>query len=174
MQLEILNGAKPHLLHNWLLSTRLVAEGYGVKPETVRGHKANHSDEIISDRHYITEGQQTLWTQAGVIRLGMFIKSEQAIEFRNAAETHLTTAINAAKPSLLSVTVQNSNAPAYRSSPEMDSLIDDLADDILANEFKSRLDVRVQEKRSDRLALESIMEKLQLPIPKNWKSIASN
>lgn len=167
MTLDILNGAKPDSKHNWILSTRLVAEGYGVKPETIRSHKANHSDEIIQDHHYIIDGVQTFWTQVGVIRLGMFIKSENAIEFRNQAEKYLVQAL---KPSLVSHSgsVENFN----RSSTLIDDLVEDLADDILASEIRTRLDRRLLEKRSERNSLMSAVEKLQMSIPQKWLASA--
>lgn len=156
--IPVLNGALPHPEHNWILSTRLVAEGYGVKPETIRSHKANHADEILPEQHFVMDGSQTYWTQAGVIRLGMFIKSDQAIAFRNQAETYLVQAL---KP-----TVEKFNTP----STLLDALVDDLADDILAQEIRDRLDQRLATKRQERAALVSAVGKLGLPIPQKWHS----
>lgn len=170
--LEILQGATPHDRHQWTLTTRLVAEGYGVKPETIRSHKLDHSDELLLDHHFLIDGRQTHWTKAGVIRLGMFIKSEEAIAFRDAAEKHLCQSV--VKPSLVS-SVGNSNASPLstvgisNASPTLiDELIDDLADDILAAEIRQRLDQRLEEKRNQRRSLVNAVEKLQLPIPQKW------
>ena len=167
MELQILEGAKSHPHHNWILSTKLVAEGYGVRPTTIRSHKANHSDELHQDHHYITDGVETFWTQAGVIRLGMFITSDKAIEFRNQAEHYL---VQAAKPSLISHSgsVENFNTP----STLLDDLVEDLADDILAREIRTRLDRRLSEKRSERHSLVSAVEKLQMSIPQKWLASA--
>ncbi len=164
--LDILKGANPHDRHDWTLTTRLVAEGYGVKPESIRSHKSNHSDELLQDHHYIIDGVTVHWTKAGVIRLGMFIKSEEAIVFRNAAESYLCNAA-AAKP-VLSGGVENINA----SSTLLDAIVEDLADDILAAEIRQRLDQRLQEKRSERRSLVNAVEKLRLSIPQKWSHSA--
>lgn len=158
--IPILQGAIPHPEHNWILSTRLVAEGYGVKPETVRSHKANHDDEILEGQHFIMEGNQTYWTQAGVIRLGMFIKSDQAIAFRNQAESYLVQAIN--QP------VENFNTP----STLLEQLVEELADDILAQEIRQRLDNRLAQKRQERQTLVGVVGKMGLPIPQSWRHSA--
>jgi hypothetical protein len=173
--LEILKGASPHDRHQWTLTTRLVAEGYGVKPETIRTHKSNHSDELLLDHHYLIDGNVTHWTRAGVVRLGMFIRSEEAIAFRNAAEQYLC---NAAKPSL-AVGVGNTNASptlldasALEIPTLIDAIVEDLADDILASEIRQRLDKRLIEKRAERNSLVNAVEKLQLPIPRKWSQSA--
>ncbi len=79
----------------WLISTKDVAFGYGVSMENIRSQKANHSDELIEGKHFISnftifDGKQnrstTVWTKRGVIRLGFFIKSERAKKFRDWAE----------------------------------------------------------------------------------------
>jgi hypothetical protein len=93
---------RPDETHEWLMETKLVAEGYGVDESTIRYHKSKNMDEFIEDKHYlcvsITHAQsknfelgsmvreQTFWTKRGVIRLGFFIKSERAKLFRDWAE----------------------------------------------------------------------------------------
>lgn len=173
--LEILQGATPHDRHQWTLTTRLVAEGYGVKPETIRSHKLDHADELLQDHHFLIDGRQTHWTKAGVIRLGMFVKSQEAIAFRDAAENYLCNA--AAKPSLS--TVGNTNASptlpdssALEKPTLLDAIVEDLADDILASEIRQRLDKRLIEKRAERQALVNAVEKLHLPIPLKWSHSA--
>lgn len=161
--LQILENATPDHDHVWLLPTRLVAEGYGVSPESIRSHKADHDDEILKDQHFLTKGKNTLWTKAGVIRLGMFIRSEQAIAFRDAAEKHL---LAAAKPSFVS-TVGNPNAS------QLDLLVDAIADEVLADELRSRVNLRVEELRNDRTRLEAALGKLGMPVPRNWLTAAS-
>lgn len=169
MTLAILENATIDSTHEWTLPTRLVAEGYGVSPEVIRSHKANHSDELFKDRHFFAVGKNCLWTRAGVIRLGMFIQSPEAIEFRNAAEKHLLTS-SAAKPSYMS-TVENFNAlPA--SSEQLDLLADAIADEVLANELRNRINASLEKKRSDRSALEGVVGKLGFPIPQSWKNAA--
>ncbi len=93
---------RPHKTHEWLMETRLVAEGYGVDETTIRYHKSKNNDEFVENKHYLcvsnTHAQnfniklgpmvreQTFWTKRGVIRLGFFIKSERAKLFRDWAE----------------------------------------------------------------------------------------
>ncbi len=87
---------RPHETHEWLMETRLVAEGYGVSESTIRDHKRLHKDELTDGKHFIgventdTVGQggslKTFWTKRGVIRLGFFIKSARAKLFRDWAE----------------------------------------------------------------------------------------
>jgi hypothetical protein len=85
---------EPHPEHVWLLSSKHVAEGYGCSTDSLRQAKKQHGDELLEGTHWIKQGQKTTWTQRGVIRLGNFIKSAQAAEFRTAAESFLCSAIN--------------------------------------------------------------------------------
>jgi hypothetical protein len=86
---------RPDETHEWLMETKLVAEGYGVSESTIREHKRKKSDELIENKHFtsvsITDARglrrvNTFWTKRGVIRLGFFIKSERARLFRDWAE----------------------------------------------------------------------------------------
>jgi len=83
----------PATQHEFTLSSKEVARGFGVSPEVIRSHKANHADELIEGKHWIAVDNfnggadtKTLWTKRGVIRLGFFIRSERAKRFRDAAE----------------------------------------------------------------------------------------
>ncbi len=86
---------RPHETHEWLMETKFVAEGYGVSEETIRSHKANHSEELLENKHFTSvetfnardlKKISTFWTKRGVIRLGFFIKSERTRLFRDWAE----------------------------------------------------------------------------------------
>ncbi len=83
---------RPHETHEWLMETKLVAEGYGVDESTIRYHKSKHASEFVENRHFATVSNthggepKTLWTKRGVIRLGFFIKSARARLFRDWAE----------------------------------------------------------------------------------------
>ncbi|AQW85589.1 hypothetical protein CPIN18020_0348 [Campylobacter pinnipediorum subsp. caledonicus] len=78
-------------------TTEQVAKGYGVVTTTIKNHKADHSDEIVENIHYIYEqaltkgGKQEVlkWTLRGIIKLGMFIRSKEAKHFRLWAEQEL-------------------------------------------------------------------------------------
>ncbi len=93
---------RPDETHEWLMETKLVAEGYGVSESTIREHKRKNSDEFIEGKHFlcvsITDAQkigiklpnmvreQTFWTKKGIVRLGFFIKSARAKLFRDWSE----------------------------------------------------------------------------------------
>lgn len=84
--------------NEWLMSSEDVANGYGVKRNTLSTHKSLHKDEMKEGSHWIKGIEKTdtlnkqyqpneiFWTKAGVIRLGFFIKSERAKMFRDWAE----------------------------------------------------------------------------------------
>ncbi len=69
----------------------MVAGGYGVSEAVIRSHKSNHSDELISGKHWVVENLNTLggnqnstfWTKRGIVRLGFFIKSEHWVQLLN-------------------------------------------------------------------------------------------
>lgn len=106
MHLEIAEGLSVAVIPNptfeFLMSTEDVAKGYGVASATIRHHKQNNMDELKEGIHFMnskTKGvqkmhtleknaqpHQTFWTKAGIIRLGFFVKSQQAKMFRNWAE----------------------------------------------------------------------------------------
>jgi prophage antirepressor-like protein len=80
--------------HEYLVTTKEVARGYGVTPAAIRNQQMRHADELIEGKHWAVtncdtlggEQSATLWTKRGVIRLGFFIRSERAKRFRDAAE----------------------------------------------------------------------------------------
>lgn len=78
--------------HEWLLETDLVAKGYGIAPSNIRKHKMTKEDEFVENKHFVTVtnsngGEPKMyWTKKGVIRLGFFIRSQQAKRFRDWAE----------------------------------------------------------------------------------------
>lgn len=81
------------------MDTKEVALGYGVTPQTIRTHKSNHQSEILENTHFVytvenlngADLKRTLWTKAGVIKLGFFIKSERAKLFRDWAVNVILT-----------------------------------------------------------------------------------
>lgn len=87
----------PNKDHDFTLPTKEVARGYGVTENVIRLHKSRHFDELLENKHYFMgvskrhsvkdeHFKKMYWTKAGIIRLGFFIKSEQAKLFRNWAE----------------------------------------------------------------------------------------
>jgi prophage antirepressor-like protein len=100
-----------HKEFEFLLTTKEVAKGYGVSIENIRSQKANHQDELIEGKHFISnfmifDGHQnrktTVWTKRGIIRLGFFIKSERAKRFRDWAEDLILESVEEPKFSQLS------------------------------------------------------------------------
>lgn len=80
--------------HDFLISNKEVALGYGIAISTLRGQKSNHKDELIENKHFIIskndKKQKVIyWTKKGIIRLGFFIKSKEAREFRDWAEDYI-------------------------------------------------------------------------------------
>ncbi len=87
----------PYEQYEYLMTTKEVAKGYGISEYTLRRHKMQHPLELTEGKHFVTAVQilngkstiprnATLWTKRGIIRLGFFIKSKQAILFRDWAE----------------------------------------------------------------------------------------
>lgn len=88
----------PHPEHEYTLTTTQVAVGYGVSESTIKEHKRQHLDELFAGKHFVEVRNPdfqpgkggahtyTHWTKRGIIRLGFFIKSERAKQFRDLAE----------------------------------------------------------------------------------------
>jgi hypothetical protein len=87
--------------YEFLLSNKEVADGYGTTIALLSQAKSNHSEELIENKHFFrlevmtNGGKQKVihWTKRGIIRLGFFIKSEQAKIFRDFIED-LTVAVH--------------------------------------------------------------------------------
>ncbi|WP_297960671.1 hypothetical protein [uncultured Campylobacter sp.] len=89
-QVEILNFQT--------FTTEYVAERYGVSTTNIKVHKREHADEIIEGIHFVVIKNDRnrpviKWTLRGIIKLGMFIRSEKAKGFRLWAEQELEKAI---------------------------------------------------------------------------------
>jgi len=84
---EVFSKAVPDDAHVFLMPTSAVADGYGVKPPTIRGHKKDRPNELIEGTHWVKDSQgNTQWTARGVIQLGFCTQSKQGEEFRQWAE----------------------------------------------------------------------------------------
>lgn len=96
VQLEV----NEHPEHEWTLTTKQVAEGYGVTENLLKMHIRNNPKDFVDGKHYFVlkvsnpdvqkkhggARRQTVWTKRGVVRLGFFIRSERARAFRDLAE----------------------------------------------------------------------------------------
>ncbi len=89
----------PSKEHEFLMTSKEVALGYGVTESTIRSNMANNRDELAEGKHFVKGVQimdtlggsnqqpnQTFWTKRGIVRLGFFIKSDRARQFRDWAE----------------------------------------------------------------------------------------
>lgn len=102
MSLQVTDGLTvaviPDLNHEFLMPTKEVAKGYGVKPGTVRSHLNNNPNDFNQGKHFLkgvenidtlrknVQPHQIYFTKRGIVRLGFFIKSERARMFRDWAE----------------------------------------------------------------------------------------
>jgi len=91
----------PDKEHEFLMTTKQVAKGFGCCENTIRNAKREHLDELIEGKHLITSSVRNsdargnasnlrskaiFWTKRGIVRLGFFIRSERAKQFRDWAE----------------------------------------------------------------------------------------
>jgi len=97
MNLQVTEGLAvaiiPDSNHEFLMSSKDVAVGYGVSEGNVRNQLHRNKDEFREGKHFGTavcfsnsELQSVHWTKRGIVRLGFFIKSERARLFRDWAE----------------------------------------------------------------------------------------
>ena len=92
------NNPQVEILNFQTFSTEYIAERYGVSTTAIREHKRLHADEIVEGIHFVIEINKfrkpvIKWTLRGIIKLGMFIRSEKAKGFRLWAEQELEKAI---------------------------------------------------------------------------------
>lgn len=93
--------AQVEILNFQTFTTDYVSKRYGVSKQTIIDHKRNHADEISENVHFVYEltntngGKQEIlkWTLRGIIKLGMFIRSKEAKNFRLWAEMELEKSI---------------------------------------------------------------------------------
>jgi len=63
VQLEVCE----HPEHEWTLTTKQVAEGYGVSVDTIQKHQTRNGDDLREGKHWVTTNCRTL---GGVQRKG--------------------------------------------------------------------------------------------------------
>lgn len=104
----------PNSEHEFLMSTKEVARGYGASIYAVNMARIRHEAELIEGKHYFKIGAITkcyselnlahnaiLFTKRGIVRLGFFIKSERAKLFRDWAEDVVLQALSPQLPKSL-------------------------------------------------------------------------
>lgn len=82
--------------HEFLLANKDVAKGYGVSIDTIRSHLSKNRDEFVEGKHFTVDKsykntRKIFWTKKGIVRLGFFIKSEDAKKFRDWAEDYIVS-----------------------------------------------------------------------------------
>lgn len=88
--------------HEFLLTNKEVALGYGTNTQNIAHTKKRNYKALIEGKHYILLEAQTKggkqrvihWTKRGIVRLGFFIKSEKAEQFRDWAEDFIVNPQN--------------------------------------------------------------------------------
>lgn len=101
---ELAVNVLPNVEHEFLMTTREVAHGYGTSIYAIQQAFHRKSDELIEGKHFFTAltfcqsekinhpkelglpHNAILFTKRGIVRLGFFIKSERAKLFRDWAE----------------------------------------------------------------------------------------
>ena len=92
------SNSQVEILNFQTFTTEYVAQRYGVSTTTIKDHKRLHADEIVDGIHFIVETNKfrkpvIKWTLRGIIKLGMFIRSKEAKNFRIWAELELEKTI---------------------------------------------------------------------------------
>ena len=136
---EIAVNVRPNSEHEFLMTTKEVAKGYGISEYTLRRHKMEHPLELQEKKHFFTAVQilngdksiphnSTLWTKRGIIRLGFFIKSKQAIMFRDWAEDLIINVLESGENFLRPVPVIEQKKPRNHNRLTQDRMISILSD----------------------------------------------
>jgi len=87
----------PNPDHEFLMTTKEVALGYGVTEYAIRKNKNRLDVELTEGKHFVKGGtisntlkniqpHQIYWTKRGIVRLGFAMRSERAKLFRDWAE----------------------------------------------------------------------------------------
>jgi anti-repressor protein len=93
----------------WFINTQEVAKGYGVKDAAIHSLKSRIKKELREGHHFTVLSEtldgrtgftlkRTLWSKAGVIRLGFHLRSKRAREFRDFAESLILDHLENPKP----------------------------------------------------------------------------
>lgn len=112
MSLQVTEGLTvtilPDLNHEFLMSSKEAASGYGTSSYVIRTTQMRHSEELVEGKHFVKgvtfchthvskgvqiQPHQIFWTKRGIVRLGFFIKSERAKLFRDWAEELVIDAV---------------------------------------------------------------------------------
>lgn len=93
-ELSLFTNSQVEILNFQTFTSEYVAQRYGVSVSNIKEHKRKHADEIVDGIHFVTEQNkfgvnEIKWTLRGIIKLGMFIHSNESKAFRIWAEQEL-------------------------------------------------------------------------------------
>lgn len=93
-ELSLFTNSQVEILNFQTFTSEYVAQRYGVSVSNIKEHKRKHADEIVDGIHFVTEQNkfgvnEIKWALRGIIKLGMFIRSNESKAFRIWAEQEL-------------------------------------------------------------------------------------
>ena len=138
---ELSVNVLPSKEHEFLMSTKEVAKGYGTSIYAINMARIRHEAELVEGKHFFVSNAITkcyselnlahnaiLFTKRGIIRLGFFIKSKQAILFRDWAEDLIINVLEAGENFLQPVPVLQAPKKRNHNRLTQDRMISILAD----------------------------------------------
>lgn len=136
---ELAVNVIPNQNYDYVMTTKEVAHGYGVSPQNIREHQ-RVNDDFVEGKHFVkgisfsdtlgknAQPHQIFWTKRGIVRLGFFIKSEQAKLFRDWAEDLIINVLEAGENFLQPVPVLQATKKRNHNRLTQDRMISILAD----------------------------------------------
>ncbi len=136
---ELAVNVIPNQNYDYVMTTKEVAHGYGVSPQNIREHQ-RVNDDFVEGKHFVkgvsfsdtlgknAQPHQIFWTKRGIVRLGFFIKSEQAKLFRDWAEDLIINLLEAGENFLQPVPVLQAPKKRNHNRLTQDRMISILAD----------------------------------------------
>ncbi len=136
---ELAVNVIPNQNYDYVMTTKEVAHGYGVSPQNIREHQ-RVNDDFVEGKHFVkgvsfsdtlgknAQPHQIFWTKRGIVRLGFFIKSEQAKLFRDWAEDLIINMLEAGENFLKPVPVLQAPKKRNHNRLTQDRMIGILAD----------------------------------------------
>ena len=136
---ELAVNVIPNQNYDYVMTTKEVAHGYGVSPQNIREHQ-RVNDDFVEGKHFVkgvsfsekngknAQPHQIFWTKRGIVRLGFFIKSEQAKLFRDWAEDLIINVLEAGENFLQPVPVLQAPKKRNHNRLTQDRMISILAD----------------------------------------------
>ena len=147
---ELAVNVIPNQNYDYVMTTKEVAHGYGVSPQNIREHQ-RVNDDFVEGKHFVkgvsfsdtlgknAQPHQIFWTKRGIVRLGFFIKSEQAKLFRDWAEDLIINLLEAGENFLQPVPVLQAPKKRNHNRLYQERLVSILADVARIEEKELRL-----------------------------------